>query len=367
MDDELEAIALAPLSSPPPRRRAPFVMAIVALAVLVIAGTAFAVVSSEHHVHHNTAPPAPSVPPALVARTLGVTEGRFAIVNNGRLQFVDANGIADATSALPADVSIAAANGPSLIAVTMRHWYLVEPGREPQPLPPGNVFARQAGGWWVAQNDSVSVLGDDHAPTRLPAGTTAIADTPAGLVLQNPTTGRVVVWNPSAPAAKPKLVIDANAEILGVGGDVVVWRPAANGTAIVHAVDVTHGHDTEIDQPAITSGTDASVAPDGKHVAFYDSTGGTVSIFDTTNGAPLWAFDTRSLGTFSPFTTVPGPTGYQPLPFTWTSDGRKIIVLGTLYPVPRISSLDTFTGTAITTSTSEGLDQLAALVAFSPS
>jgi hypothetical protein len=133
-------------------------------------------------------------------------------------------------------------------------------------------------------------------------------------------------------------------------------------------VDVADGQMMTLDRPDITSGVDASVAPDGKHVAFYNrDAGGTVSIFDTTNGAALFEFDSRTLGTFSAFTTVPGPTGFQPLPFTWTPDGRKLIVLGTLYPVPRISSYDTVDGIAITTPTSFSLDQLAALTAFNPS
>jgi hypothetical protein len=365
--DELETIALASPPSPP-RHRGPFLLALVALVAVVIAGGTLAFVSSEHPARHDATAPAAPNPPAFVASKLGFDGGRFAIVDNGRLEFVDVNGVADATGAPSGDVSIAAANGLSLIVVTMRHWYLVEPDRQPVPLPQGNVFARQAGGWWIVQGGTVGVLGDNSAPTQLPVHTTAIADTPAGMVLQNATSGDVLLWNPAEPTTPPRTVVDANAEVLGVGGDEVVWRPADDGTATVHTVDVAHGNATTIDSPDVTSGADASVAPDGKHVAFYDrSASGTVSVFDTTNGEPLFAFASRLFGTFSPFTAVPGPTGFQPLPFSWTPDGRKLIVLGTLYPVPRVTSFDTVDGLAITTPTSFALDQLAALDAFSPS
>jgi hypothetical protein len=370
MDDELEVIALGPAPQPRTRRRATVVLTIVALVVLVIAGGALAFVTTEHHSPHKAAPsPPPVTEPSFDAVSLGITDGRFAVVTDGHLEFVDAhNGAIDSVQGnIAGDVAIAAANGSSLIAVAMRHWYLVEPGRAAEPLPPGNVFSRQAGGWWIAQGDRVSVLGDPAPPIPLPAGTTAIADTSAGLVLQNNRDKHVALWNP-AGRNPPRAIVNADAEILAVGGNQIVWRPAENGTAEVRVVDVVHRRSITITRPDLTSGVDASVAPDGKHVAFYNrNAGGTVALFDIENGAVLFDFDSRALGTFSPFTTVPGPTGYQPLPFTWTPDGRKIIVLGTLYPVPRVTAMDTVDGIAITTGSTIGLDQVAALGAPSTS
>ncbi len=365
-DDELEVIALAPPPLPP-RRHFVFVLAVAALGVLVLATGALAVVTTEHHATDKRPSPAPQISPAFVASTLGIADGRFAIVDDGRLEFVDAHGVVDASSVPSGEVSIAAANGLSLIVVAMRHWYLVEPGRQPLQLPPGNVFARRAGGWWIERSSRVSVLGESDTPTRLPANTTAVADTPAGMVLQDTRNGRVEMWNPMTPRAASRVVVDADAEILGVGGNEVVWRPAANGTAAVHVVDVVHGRTTRIDQPDITNGAEASVAPDGKHILFYDRAAGTVAIVDAQNGAPIVGFGTRMFGTFSPFTTVPGPTGFQPTPFTWSPDGKQLIVLGTLYPVPRITELDTDNGLALTTPSSVDLDQVAALTDFKPS
>jgi hypothetical protein len=367
-NDELETIALGPPPQRRPRRRATIVVAVVALVVLVIAGGALAFVTTEHHAPPRAAPTPPLTQPSFNAPSLGISDGRFAVVDDGHLAFVDAhNGAIDTAGAPAGDVAIAAVNGPSLIAVAMRHWYLVEPGRAAVPLPPGNVFARQTGGWWIAQGDHVSVLGDPAPPIRLPARTTAIADTSVGLVLQNNTDNHVSVWNP-AGRNSPRAIVNADAEILAVGGNQIVWRPADNGTAEVRVVDVVHGRSITITRPDLTSGVDASVAPDGKHVAFYDrSGGGTVALFDIANGAVLFDFDSRAFGTFSPFTAVPGPTGYQPLPFTWTPDGRKIIVLGTLYPVPRITAMDTQDGIAITTASTFALDQVAALDAPSTS
>jgi hypothetical protein len=366
--DDLEVIALGPPPQPRTRRRATVVLAVVALAVVVIAGGALAFVTTEHSPPHKAAPTPPVTQPSFNTTSLGITDGRFAVVNDGHLEFVDAHNGAVETAGAPAgDVAIAAANGASLIAVAMRHWYLVEPGRAAVPLPPGNVFARQAGGWWIAQRDRVSVLGDPAPPIQLPVRTTAIADTSVGLVLQNNTNNHVAVWNP-AGRNPPRAIVNANAEILAVGGDQIVWRPANNGTAEVRVVDVVDRRSITITRPDLTSGVDASVAPDGQHVAFYNrAAGGTVALFDIENGAVLFDFDSRALGTFSPFTAAPGPTSYQPLPFTWTADGRKIIVLGTLYPVPRITAMDTQDGIAITTASTFALDQVAALGAPSTS
>jgi hypothetical protein len=367
--DDLEVIALGPLPSSRPRRRTPAVLAMAALAVVVLGGGALAFVANEHPAPHKAATPAPPVSPAFDATALGISNGRFAIVNDGHLEFVNAaNGATDSVPGnIAGDVAIAATSGASVIAVIMRHWYLVEPGHPPLPLPDGNVFSRHAGGWWVAQGDHVSVLGSAGPAIQLPRGTTVVADTSAGFVLQNTANSHVMLWNP-ADRQPPRSLVAANAEILAVGGNKVVWRPANNGTASVRVVDVVTDHSITIAHPDLTSGVDVSVAPDGKHIAFYNRDGGgMVSLFDIENDAVLFAFDSRTLGTFSPFNAVPGPTGYQPLPFTWTPDGRKIIVLGTLYPVPRITAMDTQDGIAITTSTTFGLDQLAALGAPSTS
>jgi len=362
-DDQLEAIELAS-RAPPPDRRGVSIVAIAFAVVVALAGGAIALVTSEHHTQRKTAP-APTPPPttpAFSATMLGFTSGRFAVVDAGRLEIVDARARTTTPATAPdGQMAIAATNGASLIVVARRHWFLVEPDRAPVPVPAGNVFARRAGGWWLAQGRGITVLGGIGAAVQAPTGTTPIADSGNGFVVQEGATGHVAIWDPGRLNAPVRTVVPARADVVAVGGDELAWRPFSHDRAPIRILDMRTGRSSTLAHTDLTSAADASFAPDGKHLVFYARPSGTVAVFDTASSALLVIFNARPLGVFSSVTSLPGPTTLQPLPFTWTPDGRKIVVLGSPYPLPRVTSLDTNDGIAITTPVSIALDQLAVL------
>jgi len=342
MPDEFDPVDLEPVDLEPVdlergddterferrRGRRPAWFWIAPIAAALVAWAAVALTNHGTHAHPTATPastsqptsattvPAPpvdrisNVAPTLQAELRTVGSGRFAAVVDDRLYVIDTTRPSITLVPLPeGHVTIDDQNGPSLLVSTFEQTLV-----STEPIATHTLSAHDfaikadvSAQWWLLRDDG-SVRADDGGTGRpVPDGLRPVAAVPDGFVALDPHSSWVV-WSPSGIRPVGQL----GAQFLATHARTIAFRSdcAYNGCAL-HLVDLAHGTLTTTGLSQIPEF--AAFSPDGTRLALSTTTGG-VFVVDTTTGRIVTA--TRALTSSSPSQ-----------PFTWTPDGRELLVV----------------------------------------
>jgi hypothetical protein len=332
-EDDLEPIDLEPVDLQPADAASPFErarrrrpawvwIAVVTAGLGAWAAIALTTQGSSGHV------PLPPVPPttantldrervdrthavsqALLAgmKTLGVRH--FAAVIDDRLYVFDGQKPSVNLVPLPeGHVAVTAQSGPSLLASTFQQTLVSTNLIATATLSPRDTAlpATTPDHWWLLHNDGTIRRADQSVGEQVPNGLRVVAAVTDGFVALDSNSG-TVVWSrstitPIAPvgqflAAGPRTLVFMNH--CGYSGCRVEIYDTILGTVI------------RMDLPRVPNF--AAFSPNGKRLAI-GSTLGDVFIIDPVTGSDFARTDSVALASPS-------------LPFTWTPDGRALLVV----------------------------------------
>ena len=299
--------------------------------------------------------PAPTSPPHLDRITTlaphlwvglrGLGSGRFAAVVDDRLYLLDkASTEAQATLVrLPeGHVTIDDQSGSSLLATTLQATLVsTTTPSAARVLPVRDIAIRAAdgNGWWLLASDGTLRRDRGGDVLREPAGIRVAAAVPNGFVAIDPPNSRWVLWT----GPKLERLAASTSQLVGTGSNRVVFRFGCSIYSCSIEIDDLSVH-TRV-QAFLTGVPEfAAFSPDGSRLAVA-STLGDVWVLDTTTGAEVARTQSRTSATPS-------------IPFTWTPDGRSLMVVGVDTLEIRRASDGQLTGEIRGTA---GLQQLVAL------
>ncbi len=373
MEDELEPIDLEPVDLEPGDReldgddsrfdrgrgrRPPWIWVGVA-GVGLAAWAAVALTSGTNHPRPASNPPSTSTPGGVAAAaprvdritTLasalwtglrGVGSGRFAAVVDDRLYLMyeaRTEGEAVLVPLPEGHVTIDDQSDSSLLATTFQETLVSTASRATRTLSVRDVAIRavQPDSWWLLRNDGT--IRDDHggASRRVPTGLRVVATVRDGFVALDARSAWVI-W--SGSTIKP--IASAAGQLLAAGPRSIVLKNncAYNGCSL-QIVDLARGTIATSWLPRVFD--HAVFSPDGTRLAIA-STLGDAYILDTKTGAVVVGLS--------------GLSQNSSLPFSWTRDGRELVVV----QAHGIQVLRASDGTVLATiPETEGLEQLFAL------
>ncbi len=271
-----------------------------------------------------TSTPLPAVPvhvdritslaPHLWTGLQHLGSGRFAAVVDDRLYLLDRASTEAQTTLVPlpeGHVTIDDQSGASLLASTY-HQTLVStmPARvRTLAVTETAIRAAEPDGWWLLSSDGTIRREGGGDREREPAGTRVAAAVGAGFVAIDPPHSRWVLWS----GTKVEQLAPGGYQLVGNAGSRVVFRFGCSIYSCSIEIDDLARHTTV---RGFLTGVPqfAAFSPDGTRLAIA-STLGDVWILDTATGGALAT--TRGRTTASPS-----------MPFTWTPDGRSLLVVG---------------------------------------
>jgi hypothetical protein len=375
---DLEAVDLVPVDLEPvdlrdlgetraerPRRGAPGRIWVALAGAAIVVGAVVALTHRGTHARPTAAPaatdqpttpatrPAPTVPvpaveritrlaPSLRAALRDVGSGHFAVIVDDRLYVIDHSPSSATRIPLPeGHVTIDDQNGASLLVSTFEQTLV-----STQPISTRTLSARDFAikayapdDWWLLRDDGT--IRADHGPgsgQRVPEGLRPAAAVQDGFVALD-TRSAWVVWSPSG--SRP--IAQVGDQLLATRGhDIAFKSSCAYSGCALRLLDVAHGTQISIRLSKIPEF--AAFSPDGTRVAVATTTGDAF-VVDTTTGAIVTG--TRALAASSPS-----------VPFTWTPDGRELLVVQD-HDIQVVRASDGVTARVVRAT--DGVEQIAAL------
>ena len=294
----------------------------------LIGWAAIALTTRSDHPHPTTAPtsipaPSPTRPPVSAVTTLeprlrtalrGVGSGRFAMVVDDRLYLLDTTLASPPAELVPlpeGHVTIADQSGSSLLASTFQQTLVTTQPTRTRTLAADEFAIRGTDpkSWVLLQSDGT--LRDERGDILAyePAGLRVFGVVDGGYVADDPNNNRWVLWS----ASGMQTIAPSSYQLLVAGPRSIAFKFGCeySGCAI-ELVDL-RGRITASNQLA-SEPQFAAFSPDGTRLALA-STQGNVNIVDTSTGQTLEAMSVTDSQNVS-------------LPFSWTPDGRELIVVG---------------------------------------
>jgi hypothetical protein len=240
----------------------------------------------------------------------GLGTGRFAAVIDERLYLVDEARPEASLVGLPgSDVAITNQSGASLSVSSFDETIVFTQPISTRTLPAREVAipAVAPGRWWIFRDDGTIRPDDTNESERVPEGLRVVAAVPEGFLALDRRSAWVV-W--SGATVRP--IGRLGAQLLATGPRTVAFKNhcAYNGCEL-EILDVARGTGTTI--PLSKVPEFAAFSPDGSLLAIA-TTLADVYVIDAKTGAHL--AQTQSRYSLSPS-----------LPFTWTADGRALLVV----------------------------------------
>ena len=248
--------------------------------------------------------------PRLRTGLRGLGSDRFAAVIDDRLYVLDLLQPEAALVQLPeGDVTIADQNGPTLLASTFEQSIVSTQPVSSRTLSSRDVAMRAIapGRWWILHDDGTLRLDHRSEFERVPAGLRLVAAVTDGFVALD-TRSAWVLWSHST--IRP--IATLGAQLLTTGPQTVAFKNNCgyNGCAL-ELLDLARGTVTTVQLSRVPEF--ATFSPDGTRIALA-TTLADVYVFDARTGLEIARTRSRN---------APSPT----LPFTWTPDGRALLVV----------------------------------------
>jgi hypothetical protein len=374
-DDGLEMIDLTPESDgdeAPPRRtvrlsRRQAIVLGVGVGFLAAAGGLFAQHRSAHKAAFTvpttpssvaqrafTIPPTTWVPPAGIS---GLASGRSVAVLLGTpLVVSDSGRVQKILDDIPGDASVdVAQRGAALVHFKEGARVIVGPTFDgtrnalPSPI---ELLPDAEGRWW-------SNFGELQSSTelheiRFPAGTTPVAKLRRGYLLVDDAHTGLFEWQSRTP---PVRIGGGDVRVLAIAGELFAWTDDVGST--VHITDLETGRAVTTHTPF--SAVTARFSPDRSRLAILS--GGlseSMVLADPASGRVIAQLVTASGGNaLTVFDDV--PPAFQPVPFSWDSTGRLVVIAQTTVGY-FVHTVDPVSGSVLrTVAAPEGLQQLISL------
>jgi hypothetical protein len=235
---------------------------------------------------------------------------RFAAVIDDRLYVVDEARPEASLVQLPeGHVTIADQSGPSLLASTFEQTLVSTQPISTRTLSPRDVAIRAVapGRWWLLHDDGTVRLDHRSEFERVPSGLRVVAAVRDGFVALD-TRSAWVLWSHST--VRP--IATLGAQLLTTGPRTIAFKNNCgySGCAL-EIVDLARGTFTTVQLSRVPEF--AAFSPDGTRLALA-TTLADVYIIDAKTGAEIARTHSRN---------APSPS----LPFTWTPDGRALLVV----------------------------------------
>jgi hypothetical protein len=339
MDDDLEPIDLEPVELEPgtdesrferERARRPRTLWIAAVAVGLAAWGVIALATRDTHSDRSTAPTAAPntttasasftpeadeftvVAPLLRAELQDVGVGRFAAVIDDRLYILDENRSRETLVRLPeGHVTIDQQNGQLLLASTFQQTLVSTEPIATRTLPARDfaIPAWTPARWWILNSDGTIRSDGGGARVRIPDGLRVAAAVADGFIALDVAHSRWVLW---AGPNTQSIAAAAEHQLLVTGPKTVVFKNNCGYTGCtVEILDLAHGTMVTVRLPRVPDF--AALSPDGTRLAL------------SSNQADVFLVDTHSGRAIVQTGSVDSET--PALPFTWTPDGRSLLIV----------------------------------------
>ncbi len=294
--------------------------------------------------------PVTTLAPKLWTGLRGLGSGRFAAVIADRLFVLnDASTEAEASLiTLPeGHLTIDEQSGSSILASTFAETLVATTSKATRTLTVRDtaIPAASPGQWWYLRNDGTIRADSAATPLRIPTGLRVVAALKDGFVGIDAPDFRWVFWSgaTSTRAGTVKNLLAPGYQLLVTGPNLAVFKFGCGYSGCgIAIVDVEHGAITTNRFPSAPQF--AAFSPDDSRLALA-SNQGDVMILDTKTG-----------GVVSGGRTISAAVGA--LPFSWTPDGRSLLVVGT-HDVKVVRASDGVITKVIPATA--GLEQLVAL------
>lgn len=262
--------------------------------------------------------PITTLAPKLWTGLRGLGSGRFAVVVDDRLYVVnDADTEAEA-SLIPlpdGHLTIDGESGSSLLAATFEHTLVATTSKATRTLAVSDTAIQAAppGQWWFLRSDGTIRADPAGTPLRIPTGLRIVAAMKNGFIGIDAPDFRWVLWS-GPTSGTMRAIAPPGYQLLVAGPDLAVFKYGCgyNGCGIA-IVDVEHGGITT--NRFSSAPQYAAFSPDDSRLALA-SNQGDVMIVDTKTGGVVSGGRTISAAVAA-------------LPFSWTPDGRWLLVVGT--------------------------------------
>jgi hypothetical protein len=293
----------------------------------LIAWAAIALTARGGNAHSTTPPtsiPAPAsqaptpaittLEPRLADGLRGVGSGRFAIVVDDRLYLLNIAGADSQATLVPlpeGHVTIDDQSGTSLLASTFQQTLVSTQPAATHTLAVDEVAIRggEPNPWVLLRSDGTIRDQRGDILAYAPAGLRVFGAVDGGYVADDPKNQRWVLWSTSGT----RTIAPGTFQLLDAGPRALAFKSGCGYSGCdLELVDL-RGRITASNRLA-TVPQFAALSPDGTRLALA-STQGSVSIVDTSTAQILGSMSTTAAQNVS-------------LPFSWTPDGRDLVVVG---------------------------------------
>jgi hypothetical protein len=293
----------------------------------LIAWAAIALTTRGSHAHSTTTPTSVSAPtsrpptpaittiePRLADGLRDVGSGRFAIVVDDRLYLINVAGADSQATLVPlpeGHVTIDDQSGTSLLASTFQQTLVSTQPAATHTLAVDEVAIRgtDPNPWVLLRSDGTIRDQRGDILAYEPAGLRVFGTVDGGYVANDPANRRWVLWSP----AGTQTIAPGSFQLLDAGPGMLAFKSGCGYSGCGLELVDPRGRITASNRLA-TVPQFAAFSPDGTRLALA-STQGAVNIVDTSTAQILGSMSITAAQIVS-------------RPFSWTPDGRELIVVG---------------------------------------
>jgi hypothetical protein len=223
-------------------------------------------------------------------------------------------------------------------------------------LPSAVVLLPQADGrWWTTEGPLERWRG--LSQSRFPVGKIAVAGLRNGYLLVGEDRRGLFRWQ---SGSAPERIGAGASQVLAIAGDRIAWTDGFHPVVHVTMLGPEGGADT-VDIPFSFDAVTARFSPDGTRLAMLTGTQAqSMVLADTGTGRTIAQLVTASGGNaLTSYADL--PPAFQPVPFSWDSSGRLVVVAQTTVGY-FVNTIDSQRGFVLrTVRAPEGLQQLISL------